>query len=202
MSLVALCIGDAILIAAEGNLTWTHFHAGAVHRFDEPSARQRHDPLGRGVFVPVADPAGGQHAEHRARGFLLQHVVPLRRGPAHALAFEVVQRATFLVADAVLVPPHVPVVQRGRVSAHWNLASSIPGPQKAARCRPACTPRWMTTVAARSLPPVRVGWRTPPAATRRPDRSSSGNPRSGCARRCCRTSRNRRTSRTGDTGSR
>src|SRR4051794_6346582 len=46
-----------VLVAAERNFPRPHDDTLAVHRFDEPATRQRHDPLRLRVLMPCADPA-------------------------------------------------------------------------------------------------------------------------------------------------
>jgi hypothetical protein len=61
------CMGLRILVGAEGDTTRAHLYTQAVHRLDEPAARQGYDPLRSRIAVPVADPVDRQRSEQHGR---------------------------------------------------------------------------------------------------------------------------------------
>ena len=103
---------DAALILAERQVARTHLDACPVHGLNPPSAGQRHDPLRRGVFVPVPEPPYRLHRKDR-RGFAAWlPVVPLRIRVTNALQLERGQFTTLLMTDAALIAPEMPVAKR------------------------------------------------------------------------------------------
>jgi hypothetical protein len=63
--------------------------------------------------MPVPDPTNRLHGKDRGRFAARLCVVPLGIGRPDALQVERGQRATLLVADALLVPPEMPIAERG-----------------------------------------------------------------------------------------
>ncbi len=95
-----------VLIAAERDFTSAHLNPRTIHRFNEPTARQRDDPLRFRVFMPCADPADGLNSDHETHAAACFGALPLRIswGP-HRLQLEFGHRTLRQPADAVAVRP-------------------------------------------------------------------------------------------------
>src|SRR3954451_21616227 len=88
----------------------THFDARAILRLDEPTARQRHDPLRPRTLVPLADPAHGQDHEQDRRHFVRNLSLPLgSRLAADALHLEPAERTACEAAGAIRPGPQAVV---------------------------------------------------------------------------------------------
>lgn len=116
MPLVSVSVSLCILILSEANLTWAHFDAMAIHRLDEPAARERNDPLRLGVFVPGAFPTHRLDGDNDGGPVSFEPVLPLGiRRRIHALQGELMDSESGNVADPGAIGPHVPVRNCGRL---------------------------------------------------------------------------------------
>jgi len=109
---------DAALILAERNLTRPELLSDAVHRFDEPAPRERHNPLRRRVLVPCADLADGLHGEQHGHAVVVLRPLPRQLfealGPSEASASNRLLTTTSLVFGGTDFPSLAPSQLRSR----------------------------------------------------------------------------------------
>ena len=86
----------------------------AVHGFHEPAARQGHDPLGQGIFVPVVGHPWHDMEKQAAGGAALGGGAPdVHHAVRQMGELEVLHPGLVLVADALGVTPDLPVGHTG-----------------------------------------------------------------------------------------